>query len=434
MTDPAVSEKRVRAKKVMKWVVGENNLKRAQKRVEENQGAAGIDGMKVSELSEWLIYHRDELERSLLEGSYQPRPVRGVSIPKAGGGVRQLGIPSVIDRFVQQAILQILDPIVDPSFSEYSYGFRKGRGAHDALVQASEYVQSGKKYVVDMDLSKFFDRVNHDKVMARVARFVEDSSVLKIIRSFLEAGMMENGVCVSRREGTPQGGPLSPLLANMLLDDLDKELERRGHSFCRYADDCNIYVGSLKAAERVMASVKGFVEDHLKLKVNEEKSACASVQERQFLGYRLSEQGTLELSPRSVARLKDRLREITWRKRAVSLEKMLDELESYMTGWWGYFRYAQSRTTRWILSRIDGWIRRRMRCFMLKQCKRPRTMRRFLGSQGISKVLAAQLASSGKGLWRLSISYQSSMAMKNAWFEKQGFRPFVDRYDKTCTS
>ncbi len=272
---------------LMELICQQANLNQAFKRVRANKGAPGTDGMTVDDLYEWLSTNKDELIASLLEGTYRPLPVKGVRIPKPGGGVRQLGIPTVRDRLVQQAFLQVLTPILDPLFSESSFGFRPSRGAHDALVQAQRFVEDGRTIVVDMDLEKFFDRVNHDILMARLARHVKDKRVLRITRAFLNSGMMQDGVCVAREEGTPQGGPLSPLLANLLLDDLDKELERRGHCFCRYADDCNIYVQSIKAGERVMESVTRFLEKRLKLKVNQEKSAVDHVSNRKFLGYRL---------------------------------------------------------------------------------------------------------------------------------------------------
>jgi len=272
---------------LMEQVVHPDNLNRAYKRVVANKGSAGVDGMQVHELLDWCREHKGNLIESLLEGTYQPVPVKGVQIPKPGGGKRQLGIPTAVDRLVQQAILQVLGPVLERKFSESSYGFRPGRSAHDALAQASQYVEDGYVYVVDIDLEKFFDRVNHDKLMARLARHVEDKRLLKLVRAFLNAGLMQNGVVQPRQEGTPQGGPLSPLLANLMLDDLDKELERRDHLFVRYADDCNIYVGSRRAGERVLESITGFLERNLKLRVNKEKSAVGRVDERTFLGYRL---------------------------------------------------------------------------------------------------------------------------------------------------
>ena len=275
----------------MEKVCDRANLNQAYLRVKANKGAPGVDGVNVDELREWLHTHKDELIGSLLDGTYAPQPVKGVQIPKPGGGVRQLGIPTTRDRLVQQAMLQVLTPVLDPTFSENSFGFRPGRGAHDALKQAQQYVEDGRVVVVDMDLEKFFDRVNHDILMARLARNVKDKRFLRITRAFLNAGLMQNGVCVRRDEGTPQGGPLSPLLANLLLDDLDKELEKRGHAFCRYADDCNIYVHSLKAGERVMESITAFLAKRLKLRVNQEKSTVDYVDQRKFLGYRLLKGG-----------------------------------------------------------------------------------------------------------------------------------------------
>ena len=321
----------------MEEVTGSANLNRAYRRVKANGGAAGVDGMDVSELRAWIADNRERLIASLLDGSYRPQPVRGVQIPKPGGGMRQLGIPTVVDRLVQQAIAQVLEPRLDPTFSGSSFGFRPGRGAHDALRQARGYVADGYEVVVDLDLEKFFDRVNHDILMSRLARRIGDTRLLRIVRRFLQAGMMADGVCCERHEGTPQGGPLSPLLANLLLDDLDQELERRGHRFCRYADDCNIYVRSQAAGERVMASVTAFLESRLRLKVNQQKSAVAPVGERQFLGHRLGRGGTLGIGRKSLARAKDRLREITRRNRGdCSLERMVEQVNRFITGWVTY--------------------------------------------------------------------------------------------------
>jgi RNA-directed DNA polymerase len=289
--DTAYVHARALADDLMRQVVSDDNVIRAFRKVKANGGAPGIDGMTVKELGPWLKAHWRDLRTALLEGSYRPQPVRAVEIPKPTGGIRQLGIPTVVDRFVQQAMLQVLSPVLDPTFSASSYGFRPGRSAHQALLQAKDYVLEGRPYVVDIDLAQFFDRVNHDILMARLARHVDDKRLLRLVRRFLQAGLMRGGVCVAREEGTPQGGPLSPLLANLLLDDLDKELERRGHGFCRYADDCNIYVQSQAAGERVMASITQFLTQKLKLQVNQEKSAVALVDERKFLGYRLTSYG-----------------------------------------------------------------------------------------------------------------------------------------------
>jgi RNA-directed DNA polymerase len=340
-----------------------------------------------------------------------------VEIPKPDGGMRQLGIPTVVDRLVQQAIAQVLEPLLDPAFSASSFGFRPGRGAHDALRQAQEYVASGYDIVVDLDLEKFFDRVNHDILMARLARRIGDKRLLRIIRRFLQAGMMAEGVHSERYEGTPQGGPLSPLLANLLLDDLDKELERRGHRFCRYADDCNIYVRSQAAGERVMASVTAFLEKRLRLKVNRRKSAAAPVWERQFLGHRLDKGGLLGITPKSIARAKDRLRKIARRNRGIPLARMIKEANGFITGWVTYFRHARCQSA---LRDLDGWLRRKLRCVRLKQCKRAKTIAAFLQNNGVGGGRAWTTAASGKGWWRMAHTPAAQEAMTNAWFVSQG--------------
>lgn len=410
---------------LMERICEPENLNRAYKKVKANRGAPGVDGMSVTELGPWLEAHREELVTSLLHGSYQPRPVRGVQIPKPGGGVRQLGIPTVVDRFVQQAILQVLDPLLDPTFSESSYGFRPGRSAHQALRKAQEYVVEGRDVVVDLDLEKFFDRVNHDVLMSRLARRVSDKQLLRIVRRFLEAGMMRNGVCVERYQGTPQGGPLSPLLANLLLDELDRELERRSHRFCRYADDCNVYVRSEAAGERVMASLTRFLEKRLRLRVNRTKSAVAPVWERKFLGHRILWDGRLAIAPESLKRAKGRIREITRRNRGISLRRMISELNSYLTGWVIYFRYAECRTH---LQRLDKWIRRRLRCVRLKQRKRTKPIADFLQSLGVPERRAWWLALSGKGWWRMAQSPPATEAMSIQWFTDQGLVSLTARY------
>jgi RNA-directed DNA polymerase len=403
---------------LMEEVTGSANLNRAYKRVKANGGAAGVDGMAVTELRAWIAENRETLIASLLDGSYRPQPVRGVQIPKPGGGMRQLGIPTVVDRLVQQAITQVLEPLLDPTFSGSSFGFRPGRSAHDALRQARGYVADGYEIVVDLDLEKFFDRVNHDILMSRLARRIGDTRLLRIIRRFLRAGMMVDGVCSERHEGTPQGGPLSPLLSNLLLDELDKELERRGHRFCRYADDCNIYVRSQAAGERVMASVTSFLEDRLRLKVNRQKSAVAPVGERQFLGHRLGKGGTLGIGRKSLARAKDRLREITRRNRGdCSLGRMIEQANVFITGWVTYYRHAQCKST---LRDLDGWLRRKLRCVQLKRCKRVRTIIDFMIGNGVTRSDAFKLAASGKGWWRLTDSQQAKQAMSIAWFDALG--------------
>ena len=410
---------------LMERVCERENLNRAYKRVKANKGAPGIDGMTVGELYGWLKGHKEELVRALLEGSYEPGPVLGKEIDKPGGGKRRLGIPTVVDRLVQQAIHQVLEGIVDPTFSGSSYGFRRGRNAHQAVKQAAEYVAEGRGVVVDIDLEKYFDRVNHDMLMARLARYVSDRRLLRIVRCFLEAGMMWEGVCVERYEGTPQGGPLSPLLANLLLDDLDKELERRGHRFCRYADDCNIYVRTQKAGDRVLRSVTRFLKEKLRLQVNQEKSAAAPVQERQFLGYRILRNGRLVIAPRSLERAKRRIRQITRRNRGISLGQMIGELNSYLTGWVTYFRYAACKSH---LKRLDEWIRRKLRCVRFKQRKRAKSIADFLQSLGVPEWSAWILALSGKGWWRKAGAPQANQAMSIAWFRAQGLVSLSERY------
>ena len=416
----AEERKRALEQELMEKVATEANLLEALRRVCANKGSAGVDGMNVTELKAWMGQraHRERLRERLISGIYEPAPVRGVQIPKPGGkGVRQLGIPTVVDRLVQQALLQVLEPMFDPSFSGGSYGFRPGRGAHDALRQASQYVAEGRSIVVDLDLEKFFDRVQHDVLMVRVSRRVKDKRVLALIGRFLRAGMMQNGVCVRREEGTPQGGPLSPLLANILLDDLDTELERRGHRFCRYADDCNIHVQSEAAGQRVMASVTEFLEHRLKLKVNRQKSAVGHVSERKFLGHRLLHGGGLGVAPQSQERLKDNLRELTGRSAGQSLREVIEQVNQKLTGWIGYFQLAQMKG---FMQAIGQWLRRRLRCLRLKQCKRVYATARFLMSLGESEPSAWLLALSGKGWWRRADTPQAHRAMDLGWFRALG--------------
>ena len=421
----ALTRERALSGNLMERVCERGNLNRAYKRVKANKGAPGVDGLTVGELYDWLKEHKEGLVESLLDGSYEPQPVLGKEIDKPGGGKRRLGIPTVVDRLVQQALLQVLEGIVDPTFSDSSYGFRRGRNAHQAVKQAAEHVAEGRDIVVDIDLEAFFDRVNHDMLMARLARHVSDKRALRIVRRFLGAGMMWDGICVERHEGSPQGGPLSPLLTNLLLDDLDKELESRGHCFCRYADDCNIYVRTQKAGERVLASVTRYLEEKLRLRVNRKKSATAPVQERQFLGYRILWDGRLVIAPRSLERAKNRIRQITRRNRGISLEQMIGELNSYLTGWVTYFRYAACRSH---LRQLDRWIRRKLRCARLKQRKRPKSIAEFLQSLGVPEWRAWILALSGKGWWRKAGTPQAHEAMSTAWFKSQGLVSLSARY------
>ncbi len=421
----ALDRQRALTQDLMERVVSSANLNQAYKRVKANKGSAGVDGMTIQDLRLWLVDHKDALVAALSRGDYRPQPVKGVSIPKPGGGMRQLGIPTVLDRLVQQAILHVLQPILDPGFSASSFGFRPGRSAHDALAQAGKYVAEGRGIVVDLDLEAFFDRVNHDILMSRLAGRIGDKRLLRTIRRFLQAGMMQTGVCIRRHEGTPQGGPLSPLLANLLLDDLDRMLEARGHSFCRYADDVNIYVRTRAAGERVMASVAEFLQGRLHLRVNQEKSAVAPAGDRKFLGHRLLSDGSLGIAPQSLRRAKQRVREIPRRNRGISLARMVGELNGFLAGWVTYFRHARCASQ---LRRLDGWIRRKLRCVRLKQCKRTKAQADFLRSLGVPERRAWILALSGKGWWRKSLSYQATEAMTLAWFEGQGLVPMTDRY------
>lgn len=387
-TSTALNRKRALASDLMEQICERYNLNRAYKRVKSNKGAPGIDGMTVEDLSPWLVEHKGEVERSLLDGSCKPQPVLGVKIPKPGGGKRQLGIPTVVDRLVQQSMAQVLERILDPTFSDSSYGFRPGRSAHDALQAGAEYVAEGRVIVVDMDLEKFFDRVNHDVLMSRLARRTDDKRLLRIIRRFLEVGLMTEGVCIERHEGTPQGGPLSPLLANLLLDELDRELEKRGHCFCRYADDCNIYVYSKAAGERVMISITRLLERKLRLRVNRKKSKVALVGKVKFLGYRILPGGRLAIAPESIRRMKLRVKQITRRNRGISLEEMIDELNSYLSGWVVYYRYAACKSH---LRELGRWIRRKLRCVRLNNEKGQ--------SQSLTFCKAWVCPSGGPGPW-----------------------------------
>jgi RNA-directed DNA polymerase len=402
---------------LMEEVVERDNALKALKRVRKNKGSPGVDGMTVDELPQYLKEHWGQLRAQLLAGTFQPQAVLRQEVEKSGGGMRILGIPRVVDRFIQQAILQVLQPRFDPTFSEHSYGFRPGRGAHDAVKAARLFIQEGRGWVVDLDLEKFFDRVQHDVLRVRVARRVKDKRVPALIGRFLRAGMMQNGVCVRREEGTPQGGPLSPLLANLLLDDLDKELEKRGHRFCRYADDCNIYVKSEAAGQRVLASVTEFLEKQLKLKVNRPKSAVGHVRERKFLGYRRLEGGALGVAPQSQEKLKGDLRELTRRNGGQSLEQVIGAVNEKLTGWIQYFHLAQMKS---VPEDLSQWLRRRGRSLKLKQCRRTYAIARFLMKEGESERSAWRLALSGKGWWRLADTPQAHRAMSLSWFREHG--------------
>jgi RNA-directed DNA polymerase len=405
--------------RLMEEVVRPENLKQALRRVRSNKGSPGIDGMTVDELPGYLAKHWTVLRDQLLSGTYEPKPVKRVEIEKPDGGMRQLGIPTALDRFIQQAVMQVLQSGWDQTFSEHSYGFRPGRSAHQAVAKAQGYIADGFGYVVDLDLEKFFDRVNHDKLMGRLAKHIADKRMLKIIRAFLNAGVMEKGLVGPTDEGTPQGGPLSPLLSNIVLDELDRELEKRGHRFVRYADDCNIYVRSKRAGERVMENVKGFIAKKLKLKVNEKKSAVARPKDRKFLGFSFTvgRQPKRRIASQAVERFKKRVRELTRRTRGVSVESMAGELAVYLNGWKGYFSYCQTPS---VFRDLDYWVKRRLRCVVWKQWKRGRTRFEELRKRGVGKELAARTAGSVHGPWRLAWSPALHVALPNAYFDSLG--------------
>ncbi len=404
---------------LMEEVCGRENLRKALKRVKKNKGSPGVDGMTVAELPGYLEEHWPEIREELLGGTYRPQPVRRVEIGKPGGGVRKLGIPTVLDRVVQQAVMQILQERFDPTFSEHSYGFRPKRSAHQAVTRAQEYIAAGYRWVVDIDLEKFFDRVNHDMLMGRIAERVEDKRVLRLIRAFLNAGVMAGGLVSPTTEGTPQGGPLSPLLSNIVLDDLDRELERRGHRFVRYADDCNIYVRSERAGRRVMEGIGRFIEKKLKLRVNEAKSAVARPWARKFLGFSftLNRKPKRRIAPEAIRRFRKRVRELTRRTRGVSLEQMVESLSRYLRGWRGYFGHCETPS---ILRGLDSWIRRRIRSVAWKQWRRGRRRFAELRARGVGKELAAQTAGSTHGPWRISRSPALSFAFPTAFLETLG--------------
>jgi RNA-directed DNA polymerase len=410
---------------LMERVVERSNMRLAYQRVVENKGAPGIDQMAVAELKDWLVVHWPSVKRALLEGRYVPQAVRRVDIPKPSGGVRTLGVPTVVDRLIQQALHQALQPLFEARFSEGSFGFRPGRNAHQALQRAQAFIRDGKRWVVDIDLEKFFDRVNHDVLMARVARVVSDVRVLKLIRRFLEAGIMQQGLVEPRVEGTPQGGPLSPLLSNILLTDLDRELERRGLAFCRYADDCNIYVGSRIAGERAMSSIRVFLEKVLRLRINTQKSAVARPWERKFLGYSFSwhSQPRLRIRPESVQRLTSRVRELMRQGRGRSLTHTIKTLNPLLRGWIGYFRLAQNKR---LLEDLDGWVRRRLRCLLWRQWRRAHTRERKLVELGLDRQRAWQSAMNGRGPWWNAGASHMNHALPAAFFTRMGLLSLLD--------
>lgn len=403
--------------RMMEEICEWENLKQAMWRVKANRGSAGIDGMRVEALPDYrdLLVIREQL----LGGTYKPQPVKRVEIPKPDGGVRKLGIPTALDRFVQQAVMQVLQKHWDRTFSDSSYGFRPGRSTHQAVAQAQQHIAAGYGWVVDMDLEKFFDRVNHDKLMGEIAKRVGDKRLLKLIRAFLNAGVMENGLVSPSVEGTPQGGPLSPLLSNVVLDELDRELERRGHRFVRYADDCNIYVRSEQAGQRVMESIKNFITRRLKLKVNEAKSAVARPQVRKFLGFSVTDGPAIRrmIAPKAIERFKERIREITQYGKGASFDQMMAQLAPYMRGWRGYFGFCETPE---VLSQLTCWVRRRLRAALWRQWKTCRRRRAMLLRLGVRRALAASTAASSRGPWPLSSTYALCIGLSNDYFRDRG--------------
>jgi RNA-directed DNA polymerase len=411
--------------RLMEEVCERENLKEALRRVRANKGSAGVDGMTVGGITDYLKQHWPAIREQLLNGTYEPRPVRRVEIPKPDGGVRKLGIPTVLDRLIQQAVMQVLQRRWDRTFSESSYGFRPGRSAQQAVAKAQQYIAEGHSWCVDLDLEKFFDRVNHDKLMGQIAKRVGDKRLLKLIRAFLNAGVMENGLVSPSVEGTPQGGPLSPLLSNLVLDELDRELERRGHCFVRYADDCNIYVRSERAGQRVMESITQFITQKLRLKVNEAKSAVARPQERKFLGFSFSAGPEVKrvIAPKALDRFKQRVREITRRAKGVSMKTTIEKLAPYMRGWRGYFGFCETPE---VLLSLTRWVRLRLRAAMWRQWKTPRRRREALIELGVRSRLASNTAGSGLGPWYLAKAKALSVGLSNAYFKSLGLPSLVD--------
>lgn len=420
-----LEEQRAQTQNLLERSVDYGNLKRAYHQVVKNKGSGGIDGMDVKALGGWLGSNLENLRRSILEEKYEVSPVRKVEIPKPDGGMRILGIPTVKDRLIQQSIHQQLNVYYDPHFSESSFGFRPNRNAHQAIQQATEYIKAGKEWVVDIDLEKFFDKINHDRLMQRLSKGIGDKKLLRLINAFLKAGMMEGGVSEQRTAGTPQGGPLSPLLSNIVLDELDKELERRNHDFCRYADDCNIYVKSRKAGERVMASVINFIEKKLKLKVNLSKSGVRHCSDVKFLGYTLLPGGGKRVADKSITRLKDKVREITKRNRGVKFEQVIEELNKTIIGWTNYFRMAD----KWMatIRDLDGWVRRKLRCYKLKQCGRKFTVYKMLRTFNIAESTSWNVVMYSQGWWNMTAKLAVNKALNLDWFTRQGLHSLYER-------
>jgi group II intron reverse transcriptase/maturase len=412
---------------LMGAILCHSNIKQAYKQVKQNKGVAGIDQMPIVDFAVWYADNGEILLSKLYNGTYQPQGVKQVEIRKPNGGKRKLGIPTVTDRIIQQAIAQVLSPIYERKFSDHSYGFRPNRSAHQALKKGSEYVEQGRNFVVDMDLKTFFDVVNHDRLMYRLSTTIGDKTLLRLIRKYLQSGIMIDGVVSQRTEGTPQGSPLSPLLSNIVLDELDRELEHRGHKFVRYADDFNIYVRSQVAGERVMESVSNFIESKLKLIVNKDKSQVCAANQTKFLGYTIQKDGTLSIATKSIARFKEKVRQITKRNRGVKFEQVIADLIPVMRGWLNYFHHARCKS---LLQKLDSWIRRKLRCYRLKQCKRTITLQQFLKSRGVDTWQSWILALSGVGYWRKSGCPQAHQALSNKWFDEIGLYNLTLNYEK----
>ena len=414
---------------LMEQVVSRQNMLTAYHRVVRNAGAAGVDAISVDELGAYCNAHWETIGQQLLEGTYKPMPVRAVLIPKSGGGERVLGIPTVMDRMIQQAVLQVLTPLFDPSFSDASYGFRPGRSAHGAIIRAREHIEAGYRWVVDVDLEKFFDRVNHDVLIARVVHTVKDKRVLQLIGRYLRAGLMREGVTSPRREGTPQGGPLSPLLSNILLDDLDKELERRGHRFVRYADDCNVYVRSRSAGERVMASLDAWLGKHLRLKINRTKSAVDRPWKRTFLGYSVTQnlRPRLKVASESIKRMKQKLRDLFRQGRGRSLSVTIAKMTEYLRGWMAYFSNAEVRG---VFEDLDKWLRRKLRRIVWKQWKRPPTRVRELQRRGVDRRTARHVAYNGRGPWFNAGAYPMHLALPTSVLTRWGLPSLLQMHQR----
>ncbi|WP_096552374.1 group II intron reverse transcriptase/maturase [Ureibacillus thermosphaericus] len=413
---------------LLNQILSRENMLQALKRVEQNKGSHGVDMMPVQNLRQHIVENWLSIKEAILKGTYEPMPVRRVEIPKPDGGVRLLGIPTVTDRLIQQAIAQVLSKVYDPTFSENSYGFRPNRSAHDAVRKAKEYIRDGHRWVVDMDLEKFFDKVNHDRLMGTLAKRIQDKPLLKLIRKYLQSGVMINGVVSSTFEGTPQGGPLSPLLSNIVLDELDKELERRGHKFVRYADDCNIYVKSKRAGLRTMASIQRFIEGKLRLKVNEKKSAVDRPWKRKFLGFSFTyhKEPKVRIAKESLKRIKNKVREITSRKMPYPMEYRIQKLNQYLMGWCGYFALADTKS---IFLGLDKWIRRRLRMCLWKNWKKPKTKIRNLIQLGIPQWQAYEWGNTRKSYWRISNSPILHRTLGNSYWRNQGLKSLEARYE-----